>query len=42
MDRNRRQFVQGVAAAVAASRIPEVIAQETPPHVIDNAEIKKL
>src|SRR5262245_258455 len=42
MDRNRRHFVQGIAAAVAASRIPEVIAQETPANVIDNAEIKKL
>lgn len=42
MDKQRRQFVQGVAAAVAASRIPEVLAQETPANVIDNAEITKL
>ena len=42
MDKQRRQFVQGVAAAVAASRIPEALAQETPANVIDNAEIKKL
>jgi sulfite oxidase len=42
MDKQRRQFVQGVAAAVAASRIPEALAQEAPANVIDNAEIKKL
>jgi sulfite oxidase len=42
MDKQRRHFVQGVAAAVAASRIPEVLAQETPANVIDNGEIKKL
>ncbi|MEA3191668.1 MAG: hypothetical protein QOD26_1 [Betaproteobacteria bacterium] len=42
MDSNRRHFMQGVAAAVAATRIPEVLAQDPPANVIDNEAVKKL
>jgi DMSO/TMAO reductase YedYZ molybdopterin-dependent catalytic subunit len=42
MDRNRRHFVQGVAAASALAATGVRAQESAPPGTIDNAEIKKL